>query len=278
MKLVAGFVAILAILSAWTVLQPRDTRSRAEQSANDVARSDEQRRAVLVELFTSEGCSSCPPADRLLADLERNQPVPGAEIIPMSEHVDYWNRLGWTDPFSSSLFSARQSDYARSFASEGAYTPQMVVDGIYEFVGSDRAKALEAIAGAAAGSKARVVIDRDAATTGSTQGDLNLSVRVDNLNGVERGTASEVMLAITEGGLHSSVSRGENAGSKLLHTAVVRLIRSIGRIKSHEGGFSGGSDVRLDPRWKRGNLRAVAFVQETRSRRVLGAGVRSLAE
>src|SRR5581483_8973602 len=113
---------------------------------------------VLVELFTSEGCSSCPPADQLLAKLESQQPVSGVHIIALSEHVDYWDRLGWRDPFSSAQFSQRQQVYSQVLRDSGPYTPEMVVDGATGFVGSESREALQAIATAARAQKAVVQI------------------------------------------------------------------------------------------------------------------------
>jgi hypothetical protein len=223
---------------------------------------------VVVELFTSEGCSSCPPADRLLAHLQRTQPVPGAEIIALEEHVDYWNDLGWADPFSSSQFSDRQADYARSFRASSPYTPQMVVDGTAQFVGSYERDALASIAKAARDLKAAVELEQ--IPDSKAPGTARLRVRVGPLAGWNAGDAADVLLAITEDDLSSNVTRGENAGDQLDHRAVMRELRVLGRIDS-AGSFAAEPDVNLAKDWKRENLRAVVFVQARASRHVLGA-------
>ena len=106
------------------------------------------RTPILVELFTSEGCSSCPPADALLGRLLREQPVASADVVPLELHVDYWDRLGWKDPFAAKAYTDRQQAYARALKIEDVYTPQMVVDGRDGFVGSDLSEARKAIAAA----------------------------------------------------------------------------------------------------------------------------------
>jgi hypothetical protein len=109
---------------------------------------------VLVELFTSEGCSTCPPADKFLIALDQTQPIEGVQVIALSKHVDYWNHEGWKDPFSSAEFTHRQAEYARAFGDkDGVYTPQMIVDGRIQFVGSQSKTALQAIANAARAAK-----------------------------------------------------------------------------------------------------------------------------
>ena len=222
------------------------------------------RTPVIVELFTSEGCSSCPPADAELARLVREQPIADVEVIPLSLHVDYWNNIGWKDPFSSAAFSARQRDYGQAFRLHSVYTPQMVVDGRTEFVGSDGSRAAEAIRRAAADPKAKVSV---AVANGAAK------IRVDGAS----AKSADVMLAITEDGLSSNVRAGENAGRRLPHVAVVRTLRRVGGVDA-KGAYEGSSPLSLGKDWKRDELSAVVFVQERGARRVLGAGTCAVGE
>jgi len=218
------------------------------------------RTPVIVELFTSEGCSSCPPADALLSRFRKAQPIAGADVIALGEHVDYWDHGGWADRFSSPRFSARQGDYSRAFRKDTVYTPQMIVDGQAQFVGSDEDQARTAIARAARQPKAHVSLTR----AGDT-----LSVQVDHLPSSAKGDPADVVLAITEGGLSSSVGGGENAGRRLGHSAVVRRLTPLGAVSG--GAFTATPSVTPVSGWRRENLSAVVFVQERASRRIVGA-------
>ena len=219
---------------------------------------------VVVELFTSEGCSSCPPADKFLMQLDKNQPVPGAEVIILSQHVDYWNHLGWADPYSSKDFSKRQDAYAMALHTDGPYTPQMIVDGRTEFNGTDVPAARTAISQAARNPKARVILTPSPAPEGA-----RLQIQVDGAEFSKVAGKADVMLAITENDLSNSVTRGENAGHNLSHNGVVRRLTQIGT--ATKAGFTADQVVVLDKSWKRENLRAVVFLQDHTSRRVFGA-------
>jgi hypothetical protein len=227
--------------------------------------ADAPRTPVLVELFTSEGCSTCPPADLLLQKLDRSQPVAGAELVVLSEHVDYWNSDGWKDPFSSHLFSERQDDYVRHFRIEGPYTPQMVVDGKAEFVGSDEQAALRAIGDAARAKKIPVELS-EVRVSGA-------SVAAHVQTGPLAGQAS-VLLVLADDSDQSSVARGENAGRNLSHVAVVRSLTEVGNANAGEG-FSKYVKVSLGSA-NRENLRVVAFVADAAGK-ILGVGYERLA-
>jgi hypothetical protein len=224
---------------------------------------------VVVELFTSEGCSSCPPADALLAKLDEQPFSENVQLIALEEHVDYWDELGWKDPFSSRDWTSRQYIYSGVLGNRNPYTPQMVVDGTVEFVGNHPQKARLAILEAAGKAKIPVTLT---ATDKSKAGSGNFHVQVSKIEGPGKHDAAEVWLAITETGLHSEVKRGENAGEDLHHAAVVRSMRKIGEAKAgSESSFVGDASVPIQQDWKRENLRAVVFVQEKKSRRIIGA-------
>ena len=206
-----------------------------------------ERMPVLVELFTSEGCSSCPPADRLLQRLD-------PRTIVLSEHVDYWDQLGWKDRFSSHAFTERQESYARQFGLDGPYTPQMVVDGAAQFSGGDARRADEEIDKAGHRPKADIRIVR----TGR-------GVRVE-ISGAPNG--ADVMLALADNAAESQVAAGENKGVDLRHVAVVRSLRKIGSMKR-----GGAFDREIELPAGAATQRVVVFLQEPSQARVSGAAM-----
>ncbi|UOQ98999.1 DUF1223 domain-containing protein [Hymenobacter sp. 5317J-9] len=220
---------------------------------------------VVVELFTSEGCSSCPSADAALRELENAQTVPGVEVIALGEHVDYWNRLGWKDVFSAPAYTERQRRYAQGFGT-GSYTPQAVVAGRYEFVGSRTGELAATVAKAARAPQAALSV----AVSGGR-------ARVEVRSLPAHTPAAEVLLVITEKNLASQVGRGENSGRLLRHASVVRRLLPLGRV-SADGTFAATTELSLASDWKRANLRAVALVQETASRHVVGAASAAVPE
>ena len=243
--------------------------SVASQDAVRSASGADKRVPVVLELFTSEGCSSCPPADSFLASLDERQPVAGAEIIALEEHVDYWDHQGWIDPFSAAQWTQRQQTYALAFPDHGVYTPELVVDGRSGFVGSHQSDAYRAIAAAVAQPRTNISM---AMKKAEKRGHQEVKVEAGRLQGAQPGDTAEVWLVIAEAGLHSAVSAGENAGRELHHAPVVRWLHKLGSAHPDaEPAFSGGADVKLEPAWKTNNLRVVALVQEKRSHRIIGS-------
>ena len=234
-------------------------------------------RPILVELFTSEGCSSCPPADDLLRDLANTQPVAGALVVPLGEHVDYWNRLGWTDPFSSAEFSARQGRYVDVLGAIGTYTPQMVVDGRAEFLGSKRDAAIEAIGAAAREPKGELKVE--VGTAGADARSIEIRFEASGLPTTVKPGGIEWFVVFTESGLERKIGGGENGGRTLRHAAVVRSFEPVRAERSGEGApFTGKAAIRIDASWKRDALRAVVFAQEKKSRRVLAVGTAAVGK
>jgi hypothetical protein len=235
-------------------------------SASDAPRADALA-PVLVELFTSEGCSSCPPADALLQQLDRTQPVGGAQLIVLSEHVDYWNHIGWTDPFSSHLFSDRQSVYSDRFGLSSVYTPQMVVDGAAEFVGSDSRLASQAVQKALAGPKVAVKISGVSLDASKT---LQAHIDTGALPEKSRVRKADVYLVAALNHAESQVLRGENGGHRLSHVGVVQSLTKVGSIEAGKS-FSQDVHIKLDSRSDPANLRVIVFIQQSGQRQVLGA-------
>lgn len=216
---------------------------------------------VVVELFTSEGCSSCPPADNVLAMLERSG------VIVLGEHVDYWDSLGWRDRFSSPLFSSRQQDYGNAMRTGNIFTPQAVINGERDALGSDGRAIQAAISEAARRPRAQVDLKMTSEQT--------ISIAVGKLpTGSHK---AEVLLAVTETGLESNVSAGENSGHKLKHAAVVRTLSRLAELDPHTPGeYAAEARLNLKPEWVRTNLKLVLLVQDKDNRHIVGAASLSL--
>ena len=223
---------------------------------------------VVAELFTSEGCSSCPPADQVLSRLVR-EPLGGVVVLALGEHVDYWDHLGWRDRFSSPVFSSRQSEYqGEVFRTGSIYTPQLVIDGQFEAVGSDVSAVRRAIATAAKTPKAAL----DMAAWSADVGHVGVHVRVNLPSGVAVLGPADVVVALTQDHLTSDVHRGENRGRSLAHSAVVRSLTAIGSLKPPVRTFEATATVPIAPDWNLADVRMIGLLQERRSRRIVGAG------
>jgi hypothetical protein len=255
----AALLSLILVVAALAIA----VKAKAQTSPREAGR-----KPVVIELFTSEGCSSCPPADVLLQKLEEQQPVAGAEIIALEEHVDYWNHDGWIDPYSSPEWTQRQQAYVSLFKKD-AFTPELVVDG-REFVGNGEQEAELEIEKAARGAKTEVAI-----TPGKpdAKGAQHFTVSVGKLAGNTAHDVAEVWLAVTEDGLHSSVSQGENAGHVLHHVATLRSLHKIGVADASgaTASFTGDAVVKFNSHWDLEKLHVTVFVQEKKSREILGA-------
>lgn len=216
---------------------------------------------AVVELFTSEGCSSCPPADKLLADLAAEARRAGKPIYFLAFHVDYWNNLGWTDPFSDAAYSQRQRDCAAAFKTDSIYTPQMIVNGRTEFVGSDRATATRAIQAALA-KPAACAIDLKS-TFDAKSKTVTIDYKINNAP-----ANSKLNLALVESGLSTNVPRGENAGRTLPHSKVVRAFKTV----DVPAGGAGRIPLPIGPTMNLDQAEVVAYVQSI-DRTTLSAGV-----
>ena len=247
------------------VLVPRGGSGEAAAAGGD--------RTAVVELFTSQGCSSCPPADRLLSNLAGDSKYQG-KVIPLSFHVDYWNQIGWEDPFSSSRWSQRQQLYgSRVFHTNRIYTPQVVVNGRAECVGNQEGAVIGRIGDALSREPAgRVTLALDPPTP-----DGHLKVKV----GAKLARASgplDLWVAVYESGLSTSVKAGENASRILRNDRVVRRFEKAFTLPATAAGAEKSTELVLgiDKRWKTDALGVAAFLQDPATLEIQGAAAREV--
>lgn len=246
------YLVVLSVLSLGTLWL---------STANAKAIETHREAFAVVELFTSEGCSSCPPADEVLQRLQRDHGADGERVFVLSFHVDYWNRLGWADPFSAPAYSQRQRDYAHALGNRSIYTPQMVINGETEFVGSREAVAQREVERvlqpghmADVGVGLAIHTQRDAKT-------IDIDWRLDRLP-----DGAVLNLAVVENGLSIDVPRGENRGQTLRHDGVVRVLHTLTPSAKH-----GSVTLELPQDLAPAQSAVVAFVQDDRTMHILGA-------
>lgn len=215
---------------------------------------------AVVELFTSEGCSSCPPAEAYLNDLVAQARSSKKKIFPLAFHVDYWNHLGWKDEFSDARFSRRQREYASSRVTDGVYTPQMIVNGEAAFVGSNRQQGGWAIAKALQQPAEVGIVLRADYDTAAAIIKMVFEIAPAQPGGV-------LHLALVEGGIRREIRSGENRGRILLHENVVRALKTVSLKKS----VSGHAEFSVHPGLVADNAAVIAYVQDRETHRILGA-------
>lgn len=230
--------------------------------------------AVVLELFTSQGCSSCPPADRLLSKIGNDENLAG-KVIPLAFHVDYWNHIGWTDPFSQKRWSQRQQDYAATFKSVRIYTPQLIINGQSELVGSDEKRAFTEIQRALAQPNSVNLHAELAADRGDVI-DIQISAE---LLGVVKSEMLHVMVAVFERGLITSVKSGENARRTLHNDFVVRTLeRAFEFSPQTTKVHSATVRVSLPAGAKRSDLGVAVFAQSRADLAIYGATALAFSE
>ena len=246
---------------------------REVRAASPAAGDSANANPILVELFTSEGCSSCPPADEFVQKLDTLQPLPGAQLIVLSEHVDYWDHDGWKDPNSSHALTERQSAYVRMLGLDTPYTPQIIVDGAKEVKVGDR-QGIEKVFQQAVASP-KIPIHISAVTIDPKNPDL-LHAHLD-AEAVATKHNADIYLAVALGHVESQVLHGENGGRRLTHVAVVQQIAKIGKL-SKGSSFAEDVQLKLKPVISLDNLRVVAFAQESGPGKLIGAALWKTAQ
>jgi hypothetical protein len=219
---------------------------------------------IVVELFTSEGCSSCPPADALLRKLDAAQPIAGAQLIVLEEHVDYWDDLGWKDPFSSRDWTLRQTEYAQRLNVRAPYTPQMVVNGGVELLGSDSARAAKVFDQ----ERSQPVVSIHITDVRIEGGEVHAHVETGEVS-----AKAEVFVALALDHADTQVKRGENGGRHLEHVNVLQNLSGAGNLQK---GQSFSKDIVVSAGKPGITYRLIALIQEPDQGKIVGATVERL--
>lgn len=260
-------VLFCALLSL-SMTSAANGREGQAQNKPEAAAGGADTRPVLIELFTSEGCSSCPPADALLNKLDSVQPVAGAQLIVLSEHVDYWDHDGWKDPHSSAALTERQSAYVQALGLKTPYTPQMILDGKTNVPANGSPELVKILQEDASAPKIPVHI---AGVTVDPGDPSVLRSRIEADVGSDKHNA-DVFVAVALDHVESQVLHGENGGRHLTHTAVVLQIAKVGKLAKGKA-FDETVQLKLKPAPDPANMRVIAFVQESGPGRILGAAL-----
>jgi hypothetical protein len=259
-------LSLIAMISAITLAGAAGILFLGRRAAFSQSSAPPEDSPVVLELFTSEGCSSCPPADELLSRIG----ALSTGVIPLAYHVDYWDSLGWSDPFSSGQWTARQVVYVRAMQLSGSYTPQIVINGRWQCVGSDPNCITRAIAAARATAPPGVLTLRTAPPAAGSH-KLNVSVSAHIVR-----TAGDksliVLVAIYENGLMAKIDAGENSGHQVRYDYTVRKIIPAFELSAAQGSsLENEISVELDPSWKVDHLGVAAFIQDESSLAIDGA-------
>ncbi len=262
-------ILLISALACSPVLGPAQS-GPSDHSAPSQPATDAH--PVVVELFTSEGCSSCPPADLFLQKLDNYQPVQGAQLIVLSEHVTYWDHDGWKDPNSSAALTERQTVYENALGDKDVFTPQIIVDGDREVTLENLSHVEDVLKQARDATKISVQIS--SVTVDATDPSL-LRAHVDAGENFTKHNA-DVYVAVALNHVESQVLRGENGGHHLVHVAVVQKLTRVGKLSKGKS-FADDVQLKLAPAEDPKNLRVIAFVQESGPGKILGSAMRKLS-
>ena len=267
-----SFLCVLLLVGLLFLSSPSPARAQGGQADDKSATANPSatvRNPVLVELFTSEGCSSCPPVDRMIQKWDAFQPIPGAQLIVLSEHVTYWDHDGWKDPNSSAALTERQTDYDNALGPKEVYTPQVIVDGTHEIRPDNPQEIKDVLLKAAAEPKIPVRIGEVTADAGNPAV-LRMHIATDANSEDHK---ADVYVAVALDHVESQVLKGENGGKHLVHVAVVQEITKVGKLPKGKS-FDEDVQLKLKPGTDLKNIRVIAFVQEPGPGKLLGAALR----